>query len=131
LLINGFDSLIFKDNIVYNTYSDVAGGLLKWYNGTSESSSLDSDYNLWYSYIGRNQFALDGHTYNSLSSFVSGQGEDSHSLSSAPSFESGSFIPTSSSTVCDAASDSTDIGAISCSVGTTPPVIPSGGRCYI
>jgi hypothetical protein len=108
----------FKNNIVYNTYTDTGvGALLYLFNGPTGSSygtGFISNYNVWYSQVGRNHFNINTtHYYSSFSTYRTALSQDANSLNIAPSLDI-NLRPVYGSSLCTASDTGGYIGALPC-----------------
>ncbi|MGV8141066.1 MAG: right-handed parallel beta-helix repeat-containing protein, partial [Candidatus Woesearchaeota archaeon] len=131
VFIKYFDKLIFKDNIVYNTYTNTnVGNLLYIYMGGTYGTGLDSNYNSWNSKVGRNKWYLNSaQLYSNLSAWQSGQNQDKNSVITVPTFVSASnddYRLLGNNTLCTASSTGSYVGALPCAGGTPAPYCGDG-----
>lgn len=73
---------LYENNIVYSTASEIENSITTGY------SKLVVDYNLYYTTSGTLSWMYNGTTYTSLSSYKSGSGVETHSVSVDPVFSS-------------------------------------------
>ncbi|MGV8162090.1 MAG: right-handed parallel beta-helix repeat-containing protein [Candidatus Nanoarchaeia archaeon] len=124
IFLKYFDGVVFKDNIIFNTYVDAAGNLMYIYIGGSYGDNLVSDYNSWNSSMGRNRWDVNSSTtYSSLNAWHSAQNQDEHSSSFNPLFvdaANGDFRPQAGSPACTMSSTGSYVGALPCEGSSDP-----------